>query len=202
MKREVVVATRNKKKYEEIKRLFGASGIGTVSLEGFRDMPDVIEDGDTFAKNAAKKALAASSRTDRLVVADDSGLEVDALGGKPGVHSARYAGPGQDDRLNIARLLKALQGKAASQRTARFRCIVAIAGSGRLMETVEGICEGRIATLAEGDGGFGYDPVFIPDGYDKSFSMLGPEVKDSLSHRGEAFRKAVEFIEGYFSKAL
>ena len=202
MRREVVVATRNKKKYKEIKRLFRGCGISVSSLERFPDVPEVIEDGMTFAENAAKKALAVSKYTDKLVIADDSGLEVDSLGGLPGVNSARYAGHKKDDRLNIVKLLRELDGRPPSKRKARFRCAAALARQAKLIKVIEARCEGRIGFDAEGSSGFGYDPVFIPKGYSKSLALLGPGVKDTLSHRSKAFSKAKRFIEGYFSKGL
>lgn len=202
MKKEIVIATRNKKKFNEIKRLFRGSGISILSLDRFPEIPEVIEDGKTFNDNAAKKALVISRFTDKLVVADDSGLEVDALKGKPGVHSARYAGPKKRNRDNMEKLLRALSGKNASKRAAQFRCVIAVASKRRLIKLVEGSCVGRIGLKIEGDTGFGYDPVFIPRGYKKSFADLGSRLKDKVSHRGKAFRRVKKFIEGYFSKGF
>jgi XTP/dITP diphosphohydrolase len=202
MKRKLVIATRNEKKFKEIKRLFRGSGISILSLKKFPRVPEVIEDGETFNDNAIKKALVVSNRIDRLVLADDSGLEVDVLDRKPGVHSSRYAGPKKDDSLNIKKLLRALKSKPLHKRVARFRCVIALADKGRVVKLIEGVCEGRIGLEREGSSGFGYDPVFIPKGYKESFSQLGPDIKDRLSHRAKALRKARKAIQGYFAKAL
>ena len=201
MKREIVIATRNAKKFKEIKRLFRGSGLKVLSLNKFSNIPDVVEDGKRFEDNAVKKALTVSSHTERLVLADDSGLEVHSLGGEPGVFSARYAGPKKDDRRNNLKLLRVLKNKSLKKRKARFRCAAAIADKGRLIKAVEGISKGRIGIRMEGKTGFGYDPVFIPNGYKKTFAALGPRIKDRLSHRAKAVRKAKRFIEGYLSKA-
>ena len=200
MMRKLVISTRNEKKFKEIKRLFKGSKIRILSLNEFTDIPKVVEDGKTFNDNAAKKALVISGRTDKLVLADDSGLEVDLLGGKPGVHSSRYSGPQKSDKLNCLKLLKVLKGKPLSKRTACFRCAVAIADKGKLLKVVEASCGGRIGFEIEGKTGFGYDPLFIPKGYKKNFAQLGPKVKDRLSHRGKALKKAKRFIEVYLSK--
>lgn len=196
MNKELVIATRNKKKFKEIERLFKDSNIKILSLDSFPDVPEVVEDKDTFQGNAIKKALVVSSHIKRLVLADDSGLEVDSLDGEPGVYSSRYAGPSKSDKENNAKLLRKLADKSPDKRRARFRCVIAIADKGKLIKTVEGTCEGIIGDKEEGVSGFGYDPLFIPEGYKESFAILGPEVKDKLSHRGEALKKAREFIQG------
>ncbi len=202
MKRELVIATRNERKFRELKRLFRGSGIRIISLKKFPGVPEVVEDGMTFSANAAKKAVTVSGYTDKLVLADDSGLEVDALGGRPGIHSSRYAGAKKDDRLNIAKLLRALRDKPCSKRGARFRCVVAVADRGSIVKLTEGVCGGNIGLSVKGTSGFGYDPVFIPRGRKKTFAQLGPAVKDRLSHRAKALRKAKRIIEVYFAKAL
>lgn len=202
MKRELVISTRNEKKFKEIKRLFRHSKIKILSLKRFPGLPKVVEDKKTFNGNAVKKALIISSRVSRLVLADDSGLEVFYLHGRPGVHSSRYAGPQKDDRLNNLKLLKALKNRPPSERKARFQCVMAIADRGRLIRAVEGVCEGAIGVRMEGGSGFGYDPIFIPKGYKRSFAALGSKTKDRLSHRAKALRKAKRVIEGYLSGAL
>ncbi|MBL7068346.1 MAG: RdgB/HAM1 family non-canonical purine NTP pyrophosphatase [Candidatus Omnitrophica bacterium] len=199
MKRELVISTRNKKKFREIKRLFKGSNIKISSLNRFPGIPRVIEDKKTFNGNAVKKALLVSRRTKRLVLADDSGLEVYSLHGRPGVFSSRYAGPGKSDRLNCLKLLRALRNKPPGKRKARFRCAVAIADEGGLIKVIEKSCSGKIGYDMEGGSGFGYDPLFIPRGYKKSFAQLGSKVKDKLSHRGKALRRAKGFIEKYLS---
>ncbi len=202
MKRELVIATRNKKKLREIKRLLTGSRVKVISLARFSRVPNIIEDGRTFSDNAAKKALVVSKYTDKLVLADDSGLMVDALNGKPGVHSSRYAGPKKRDADNIAKLLKALEGKPGHKRSARFKCVVALARNNRIIKLIGASCEGVIGSEIQGLTGFGYDPVFMPRGHKKSFAMLGPKVKDKLSHRGKALRSAKKAIEKYLLKAL
>ena len=195
--KEIVIATRNPKKLKEIKRLFKKTGIKTLSLINFPKTPEVIEDKKTFRGNAAKKAVLTSRYTKILPLADDSGLEVKALGNKPGVKSSRYAGPKKRDIDNNLKLLKALKGKPASKRKAQFQCVIAIAYRGKLIKIANGICKGKIAFRMEGRTGFGYDPVFIPTGCKKSFSQLGSKIKDRLSHRSKALRKAKTFIQGY-----
>jgi XTP/dITP diphosphohydrolase len=202
LKREIVIATRNRKKLKELKRLFKGARIKIASLDSFPEAPEVIEDRGTFKGNAIKKAAVVSKRIRRLVIADDSGLEVDALGGKPGVHSARYAGPSQTDTRNIEKLLRALKGTPLPKRIARFKCAIAVCDSGKVVGTVEGVCEGRIAFRAQGGKGFGYDPVFVPRGYKSTFGKLSSATKDRSSHRAKALKKAKDVIERYFSGAL
>lgn len=199
MIKSLVISTRNQKKFKEIKRLFKGDDIEVLSMEDLTGIPPVVEDKKTFEGNAVKKALAVSRRTNALVLADDSGLEVYSLDGAPGVLSARYAGAQKSDRLNCLKLLDALKGKPVPERKARFRCAVAIARGGKLIETVEGSCEGIISPGMEGSTGFGYDPLFIPKGRKKTFAQLGPEVKDALSHRAKALRKAKRVIGRYLS---
>ena len=192
---QIVIATRNPKKLKEIKRLFKNSGVRTLSLDNFSRPPEVVEDGNMFKKNAAKKATVISRFTGLLTLADDSGLEVKILGNKPGVKSSRYAGPKKIDRENNLKLLKVLKNK--SRRSAQFRCIVAVANPGKLLKVAEGVCRGRIGFRMRGKSGFGYDPVFIPLGYKKTFAELGSKIKDTLSHRSKALRKAARFIQRY-----
>lgn len=200
--KELIIATRNEKKFKEIKRLFSGSKIRILSLKRFSGIPEVVEDGRTFKDNAAKKAVVVSRHINRLVLSDDSGLEVDALNGRPGVHSSRYAGPSKDDRLNISKLLKALKDVPNSRRKARFKCAIAMAERGRLIRLVMATCEGTIACATDGNTGFGYDPVFIPKGYKRSFARLGHKTKDRLSHRSKALKKARKAIEVYFAEGL
>ena len=153
-------------------------------------VPEIRENGTSFEENAQLKALAASRHLPALVIADDSGLEVDALGGAPGIYSARYAGANATDRDKIDKLLRELARVRATEdaRRARFRCFVALARNGDLLGTFEGIVEGRIANKARGDAGFGYDPIFIPDGFEQTFGELPTEVKNTISHRAKAIR--------------
>ncbi len=201
MKRHrLLIATRNRKKFKEIKRLFKGFRIKILSLDNFINIPEVIEDKKTFHGNAMKKALVVSRRVDCLVLADDSGLEVNSLGNAPGVHSARYAGRQKNDKKNCLKLLKALKDKPRSRRKAHFTCVVAMAKQGEAIKIVKGVCNGMIGLKMEGKTGFGYDPLFIPLGYKKSFALLGSKIKDRLSHRRKALNKARRFIEGYLPK--
>ena len=153
-------------------------------------IPEICEHGTSFEENAKLKALAASKHLPALVIADDSGLEVDALGGAPGIYSARYAGANATSRDKIDKLLRELARVRAigDGRLARFRCVVALARNGDLLGTFEGTVEGRIADEARGDAGFGYDPIFVPDGFEQTFGELTTEVKNTISHRGKAIR--------------
>ena len=187
---KIVIATRNPGKLKELRALLGVPGLEWRSALDYPEVPDVVEDGDTFEANAIKKAEALSRATGGWALADDSGLEVDALGGEPGVRSARYAGEPADPAANNAKLLHALEGR--TDRRARFRCVIALAGPGVPTATVEGACEGRIVTEPRGTGGFGYDPLFVPDGYEETFAELPAETKNSISHRGRALARARE----------
>lgn len=192
--KELVVATRNKKKLSELKRLLKGLQIKVVGLSDFNRLPQVKEDGQTFRANAKKKALAISSCIDRVVLADDSGLEVPALSNKPGVNSARYAGPAQSDKKNIAKLLRKMKRFTGRRRRASFRCVICLSKGRKIIKIVEGRIEGKITTQPKGSFGFGYDPVFIPSGFEKTFAQLGAGVKDAISHRSLALKKAKEII--------
>ena len=186
----VVIATSNAHKVEEYKALMGDDSIELQSLLDYPGFPDVEENGTTFTENASIKAVAASKYCDAPAFADDSGLEVFALNGEPGIYSARYA---PTDKERIAKLLKNLEGK--EDRRARFVCVIAIAFNGEVIETFEGEIRGTIGFEPKGDNGFGYDPVFIPEGDTRTFAELSSAEKNSISHRANAFRKAAEFVE-------
>ncbi len=181
---KIVLATRNKKKVEEIKRVLQDSTVELLTLMDFPDCPEVVEDGATFRANAEKKAVEVAAFTGCHALADDSGLVVDALGGAPGIYSARYAGVGATDRDNLEKLLEELAG--AKSRTARFQCVISMAAPGGAVESFVGSVEGRIGTQAAGENGFGYDPVFIPEGHATTFAQMSAAEKDSMSHRGRA----------------
>ncbi len=185
---ELLIATRNAHKLEEIRAILELPGIEVVGVDAFDDLPEVEEDRDTFEGNATKKAVELAAASGIMTLADDSGLEVDALDGAPGVYSARYAGEPSNDKANNDKLLAALDGVTA--RTARFRCAIALATPEGISETVDGRCEGRIGFAPKGDQGFGYDPLFIPDGHDQTFGQLDSDVKHSISHRGAALAAA------------
>ncbi len=183
---EIVIASRNPGKVKEIERIMEGLPVRWLSFRDILGLPDPEETGSTFRENALIKAGAVMESAGKPALADDSGLEVDALGGAPGVRSARYAGGHGDDRENVRRLLRELEGMPPERRTARFVCRVALLfPDGRCLEA-EGVCEGSISAAPRGEGGFGYDPVFVPRGYDRTFAELTPEEKDSLSHRGRA----------------
>ena len=186
----VVIATSNAHKVEEYRALIGDDSIELQSLLDYPGFPDVEENGTTFTENASIKAVAASKYCDAPAFADDSGLEVFALNGEPGIYSARYA---PTDKERIAKLLKNLEGK--EDRRARFVCVIAIAFNGEVIETFEGEIRGTIGFEPKGDNGFGYDPVFIPEGETRTFAELSSAEKNSISHRANAFRKAAEFVE-------
>ena len=194
----LLLATRNVHKTGEVRAILGG-GWEVTDLLAHPELPDVEETGTTFAANAALKAVAGSGHfPEGWVVADDSGLEVDALGGEPGVYSARYAGPGasdEDNRQKLTRELRAaLQASPGRLSTARFRCCLAVARGGEVVRQFDGTVEGLVIPAARGEGGFGYDPLFIPEGYQDTFAELPPEVKNRLSHRGKALRRAAEFL--------
>jgi len=187
---QLIVATRNTHKTREIEQILG-SKLTVRDLTEHPEISEIMESGTSFEENAKLKAIAVSERLQGLVVADDSGLEVDPLGGAPGVHSARYAGADASHEKKIARLLDELAkiDAKSDQRRARFRCVLAVARGGRVLATFEGVVEGKIAERPRGSHGFGYDPIFIPDGFEQTFAELPEEVKSNISHRAKAIRK-------------
>ena len=213
-----LIATRNAHKVQEIGQILG-DDVRCLTLIDFPGAPAAIEDAETFAGNAAKKVLSLAEWLARnpdaaaklisledtfYILADDSGLEVDALDGAPGVHSARFAASdattsgNTPDAANNAKLIRLLAGRPATERGARFRCVLAVLRMNYLPEPIvyfDGACEGRIMETAAGQGGFGYDPLFVPDGYAQSFAELGGDVKNKLSHRGRALAKLRQFID-------
>ncbi len=193
---EIVLATRNKKKIEEIKRITADLPITILSLDNFPHCPETVEDRDTFEGNAVKKAEEVCRCTGKPALADDSGLEVDALNGAPGVYSARYAGGsgGGNDVRNYEKVLSELNAVPEEKRTARFVCCVALAFPDGKVETFFGYAKGRINTEPKGKSGFGYDPVFIPQGYGHTFAEMAAAEKDALSHRGKALEKLRHFL--------
>lgn len=190
VKNRVVVATRNAHKVEEIRAILKGFEIRDLSV--IENPPLVEETGTTFLENATLKALSISRLTDDLVLSDDSGLEVDALDGDPGVYSSRYAGEEGNDALNNAKLLRELE--ETSNRQARFRCVMVLARQGEPLADFSGAVEGTILPDRQGEGGFGYDPLFVPDGFQESFAELGEEVKNSLSHRARALSQVAQWL--------
>jgi len=183
---KITIATRNAHKFRELRALLATPGVRWTSLREFPHVPPVREDGRTFAVNAIKKARAVARMTGHLTVADDSGLEVEALGGAPGIRSARFAGAHGDDTMNNRKLTRLLDGVPSSKRRARYRCVLALASPTRLLALTHGTWSGRIALSPRGRGGFGYDPVFLVPGIGKTVGELPLRVKQRLSHRAKA----------------
>ena len=186
--KQLIVASGNAHKVEEFDGLLQASGFEVFSAKICGGMPDVLEDGDTFGANARIKALAlrAIAPKEAWIVSDDSGLEVDALGGAPGIYSARYAGEDASDLGNLNKLLLELEKQAGAKRSARFRCVLCLIDPSGREQFFDGACEGTIAKAPAGTKGFGYDPVFVPKGHRASFAELGEATKSKLSHRALA----------------
>ena len=187
----LLVATGNSHKTDEIRAILGA-GYVVSDLKAHPELPEVEETGSTFLENATLKAVEISKQVDGLILSDDSGLEVDALGGEPGVYSSRYAGEAGNDAANNKKLLHELQGE--DSRTARFRCVMVLAQDGEVLASFDGAVEGRMLSELHGEGGFGYDPLFVPDGYDQTFSQLSEGIKNQLSHRAVAMQKVVAWL--------
>jgi XTP/dITP diphosphohydrolase len=190
----VVVATGNPGKVREFAAALAEAGLEPFGLDALDERPEVEETGQTFEENAILKAEAYSRHTDLPVLADDSGLEVDALGGDPGVLSARYGSPDLDDAGRCARVLQELEGTPETERTARFRCVLAVARRGAILGVFEGSAEGRILESPRGENGFGYDPVFFHEGVGATFAEIDRAKKQQLSHRGAAIRAFLDAI--------
>jgi XTP/dITP diphosphohydrolase len=192
----ILIATMNVGKLREYERLLAE--VPELELETMASLAqsvDVVEDRDTFAGNAEKKATEIAALVGMPCLADDSGLEVDALGGRPGVWSARYAGEGATDEKNNAKLLEELSDVADELRTARFHCAIAVVDAdGQELALAQGACEGRIAREPKGKHGFGYDPLFIPEGFSETMAELGPETKNEISHRAKAAAKLAPLL--------
>lgn len=193
----ILIATMNQGKLREYERLLAdVPGLELDTMASLGKRVDVAEDRDTFAGNALKKATEIAVVAGIPCLADDSGLEVDALGGRPGVRSARYSGEGATDASNNEKLLRELHGVPDGERAARFVCAIAVAdGDGIELAAVDGVCEGRLGHEPRGEHGFGYDPLFIPDGYAETMAELGPETKNRISHRAEAAAKLVPLLQ-------
>ena len=202
---KLVLATRNQGKVRELTEMLRSYRRGKVSssarvgnpyevisLNAYPDVPEVVEDGKTYMENAAKKASVIAAYTGYLTLADDAGLEVDALNGAPGIHSKRWAGEDATDAIRIAKLLQALEG--VTDRRARFVAAIAVVSPNTTAEGVLGVCEGHIRHAPVGESGFGYDPVFVPDGYDQTFAELGEDIKNQMSHRAKALQQALAFL--------
>jgi XTP/dITP diphosphohydrolase len=196
---ELILATRNAHKTREFKRILGPE-FAVRDLFANPDVSAAVETGQSFQQNAILKSVSVSKELSGLVIADDSGLEVDALGGTPGIYSARYAGESASARDNISKLLRELRGRniSAEKRSARFRCVIALAQKGKVIGTFEGVVEGNIVDPPRGNGGFGYDPVFQPDGFAETFAEMAPELKNKISHRAKAIAALREALRDIF----
>jgi XTP/dITP diphosphohydrolase len=194
---QLLVATRNSHKLKELRALLKDLDLDVLSSADVPGLAEVVEDADTLRENAIKKAVETARFAKKLTLADDTGLEVVALNGGPGVRSARFAGEKATYYENNKKLLAALAGLPMEKRAASFRCVVAVADENGLVDTVEGVCNGVIVDEERGGGGFGYDPLFIPDGQVKSFGELSPDVKNRISHRAKALQKAWAVLSRY-----
>ena len=190
---KIVLATNNQHKVEEIKQILGQGKTKFLTLSEFKDIPEVVEDQDTFEGNALKKAWAIMHATGLSALADDSGLEVDALSLAPGVRSSRYSGGGVSENNRL--LLLNLEGVPEQRMTARFRCVVALCIPGKDPVVAQGRVEGHIGFNEKGKGGFGYDPLFIPEGHNVTFAEIGSKEKNALSHRGNALKLLLKKIQ-------
>ena len=194
---QLVLATRNAKKLAELDRLLAGAGLDVEILgsDAFGDLPEIEETGSTFAENSLIKARAVSTHTGLIAIADDSGLCVDALDGQPGIYSARWAGEGATDESNLDLVLEQIRDVEPAQRTAHFACAAALVLPSGEEYVVHGQVNGVLLTQRRGEGGFGYDPIFLPDGFDATTAEMTPEQKDAISHRGQAMRALVPVIQ-------
>ena len=198
---QIIVATNNLGKIREIREICNTIPVSFIAIKDlWHDPVDIPETGSTFEENAQMKAEWVFSQKNAWTLADDSGLEVDALKGEPGVFSSRYAGEGQDDRKNIEKVLKKLDSIPSEKRTARFRCVMVLKGPDFTDKVVSGICEGKISLIPRGNEGFGYDPVFIPEGYNKTFAEMELSQKNGISHRSRALQALKEELNELFGK--
>ena len=197
---QLLIATKNNGKVAELEKLFANLPVKLRSLNDFTNISDVEETGETFAENAALKARAYAGQTASWTIADDSGLEVAALNGAPGVYSARYAGETATDRKNVEKLLCEVDQSGDPNRSARFVCAIAVADAyGEIKFTAQGFCAGKIVGEPRGANGFGYDPVFVPDGFVETFAELPAPVKQKISHRGRAAAKIIKYLRDFIA---
>lgn len=193
---QLLIATKNSGKFSELERLLKNLPIGLENLRRFPNVGDVEETGATFAENAALKARIYARQCGLWALADDSGLEVAALGGAPGIFSARYAGENAASGVKIEKLLGEIEDSQTQDRSARFVCAMALADeAGNIRFSAEGICEGVISRAPRGANGFGYDPIFIPSGYEQTFGELSDEIKQKISHRARALNEIIRYLQ-------
>jgi len=199
--KEVIIATKNAGKAREFEHIFASRGIVVRTLLDFPEIPEVEETGTTFEENAILKAEAVSQALNKMVIGDDSGLMVDALEGRPGIYSARYAGEPKNDQNNTDKVLSELQGVPEEKRSARFYCALAVAIPGQETRTVSGSCEGRILEERRGTNGFGYDPVFYVPEKGVAMAELSADEKNSISHRANALKKLDVILDSILKSA-
>jgi XTP/dITP diphosphohydrolase len=199
--KEVIIATKNPGKAKEFEKIFASRGVAVRTLLDFPELPEVEETGSTFEENAVLKAEKISKALNKMVIGDDSGLIVDALGGKPGIYSARYAGEPKNDQKNIEKVLSELKGVEEESRTARFYCALAVAIPGQETYTVSGTCEGRILEEPRGSNGFGYDPIFYVPEKGVSMAELSSNEKNQISHRANALKKLDSELDSILERA-
>ena len=197
---ELIVATKNKKKLQEIDELLKGLGLKIRSLADYPDAPRIIENGKTFSENAVKKAVKIARFTKKLTLGEDSGLCIDALGGKPGVFSSRFSGKSKSDAKNNEKVLRLLKRVPLRDRRAHYVCAVALADENGLIAVVEGKCHGVIGFEEKGYSGFGYDPLFVIPKFKKTFAQLGIRIKHTMSHRFHALTKARKIVQKYIEK--
>lgn len=196
MQKTLILATRNPHKQRELTEMLAPLGIEVKSLLDCPDCPEVEEDGQTFTANAIKKACITAKYSGLTSLADDSGLEVKALRGQPGIYSARFAGEPGDDEANNRKLLDLMKDVPTALRQARFVCEIAICHPDGQVRTVRGVCNGMIASEPRGTEGFGYDPLFLPEGYERTFAQLSASEKNLISHRAQALKELQQLIAG------
>jgi XTP/dITP diphosphohydrolase len=199
---EVVIATRNAGKLREIQSILAPLGLRILSFSDFPEVPEIVEDGQTFEENAVKKAVAVARQTGRIAIADDSGLAVDALQGRPGVFSSRYAGEKATDAERYQKLLGEMSGIPKGKRGAAFICVIVVSSPEGRAETVVGQCHGEIAFAPQGSYGFGYDPVFYLPELGKTMAELAPEVKNRISHRARALEKLKSILPKFIQEKM
>jgi XTP/dITP diphosphohydrolase len=200
--KELVVATANKGKLREIREFLSGMDLKITSLADYPDAPQIVEDGRTFSQNAIKKAATIALYTGKLTLGEDSGLEVKALGNRPGLHSARFSGADATDKKNNLKLLRSLRGVPFKKRQARYRCCAALADGRGIIDVVSGQCGGFIALRSKGAHGFGYDPLFFLPRYNKTFGELDPAVKSRISHRSRALQRIRKSLQQYLRSPL
>ena len=194
---KILLATGNQHKLREFQQILDADSLEIVPQSAFQGCPEVVEDGSSFEENALKKARAIAAHTGCVAMADDSGLEVDALKGAPGIYSARYAGEPHSDKRNIALLLKNMRHVDTPQRGAQFRCVIAVVAPDGRELIAQGLCRGRITDRPHGSDGFGYDPVFLHEPSGRTFAQLDSDEKNSISHRGLAVHNVRELLPAF-----